>query len=428
MKKCIKKLSTLILMVILLLTMAATASATGKKTDYSYAVNGGNIYFDPTTGTITGCDEDVYQADIPREIYGIPVVAIGEEAFYSLNSKLTNVSIPASVSSIGYGAFKYTKLTSITIPNSVTSMGDNVFFGCNELESITIPGSVEEIPALAGSVVSSYSKLPALRSVIIQEGVKEIGNSAFVNTSIEEIVLPNSITEISDYAFSNCKKLKKVTVGSGIKYIERKAFTNCESLENIYFTGPVPSATTECFYNCAQNLIVYYPSSISGWPSPTWNGYITKPYQLADSTKPVASNGQITAKLNAQTVLVDGIPLAFDAYSIKDYTYFKLRDLAYVLQDSECRFSVDFNASNNTVVLQQDMIYVANGSEMQTGKAAKSATAKASNQKVTLNGKAIQLNAYAIDGYNYFKLRDLGTVLGFEVDWDGSNIIINSAA
>lgn len=422
MKKCIKKLSTLILMVILLLTMAATASAAGKKTDYSYAVNGGNIYFDPTTGTITGCDSSVYEADIPREILGIPVVAIGDSAFYS--SKLSKVTIPTSVTSIGARAFAYSKLKSIVIPNSVTYLGTTPFFSCKNLESITIPGSVKEIPALGGGM----ARFSSLKEIIIQEGVEKISGSLFQYAAIEELVFPNSLKEISTSTLFSCKNLRKVTFGTGIKYINAAAFNMCSSLESVYFTGEVPGAEKNCFSNCAQNLIVYYPSSISDWPSPTWNGYITKPYQLADSTKPAASDGQITAKLNAQTVLVDGIPLAFDAYSINDYTYFKLRDLAYVLQDSECRFSVDFNASNNTVVLQQGMIYVSNGSEMQTGKAVKSETAKASNQKVTLNGKPIQLNAYAIGGYNYFKLRDLGTVLGFEVDWDGSNIIINSAA
>lgn len=55
------------------------------------------------------------------------------------------------------------------------------------------------------------------------------------------------------------------------------------------------------------------------------------------------------------------------------------------------------------------------------------AVATASTQKVTLDGQPVELTAYAIGGYNYFKLRDLGDALGFGVDWDGASIQITTA-
>ena len=78
----------------------------------AYAVTGGNIYFDPSTGTVTGCDRSVTEAIIPSSINGVEVKKIAEGAFYS-----------------GYGM----RLTSVTIPNSVTSIGNSAFRECKSL-------------------------------------------------------------------------------------------------------------------------------------------------------------------------------------------------------------------------------------------------------------------------------------------------------
>ena len=72
------------------------------------------------------------------------VTSIGGSAFYG--NGLTSISIPRSVTTIGYGAFEYCdSLISVTIPSSVTSIGRSAFSGCNALTSFTIPNSVSEI-------------------------------------------------------------------------------------------------------------------------------------------------------------------------------------------------------------------------------------------------------------------------------------------
>ena len=53
------------------------------------------------------------------------------------------------------------------------------------------------------------------------------------------------------------------------------------------------------------------------------------------------------------------------------------------------------------------------------------ATAKASQDKVAVNGQEIKMQAYNINGYNYFKLRDLGEVVGFEVNWLAAEKCVN---
>ena len=121
MKKRILSMLLVLLMVMSLAPMSALADKSD--TDIAYAVEGGNIYFDKATGTITDCDYMVTDAIIPAEIEGVAVTSIGDYSFYGCDS-LTSVTIPASVTSIGNFAFRYcTSVPSIDVPDSVTSIG-----------------------------------------------------------------------------------------------------------------------------------------------------------------------------------------------------------------------------------------------------------------------------------------------------------------
>ncbi len=95
---------------------------------------------------ITDCDESSKGAiEIPKEIKGIVVTSIGEDAFCNCRG-LTSITIPEGVMSIGDTAFLWCSgLTGITIPASVVSIGYSAFSGCSGLTSITIPVSVESI-------------------------------------------------------------------------------------------------------------------------------------------------------------------------------------------------------------------------------------------------------------------------------------------
>ena len=120
----------------------------------AYPVEGGNIYFDPSTGIITGCDGSVTRADIPGSIGGVAVTGIGVWTFFN-HSKLTSVSISNSVTSIGESAFcDCSGLTSVSIPNSVTSIGRYAFSGCGSLTDIYYTGTKAQWDAVS---ISPYN-------------------------------------------------------------------------------------------------------------------------------------------------------------------------------------------------------------------------------------------------------------------------------
>jgi len=108
---------------------------------------------------------------------------------------------------------------------------------------------------------------------------------------------------------------------------------------------------------------------------------------------------------------------------IEGYNYFKLRDIAYVLNQTKKRFAVGWDAQQNAISLTSGAEYIPQGTEMARG----NGTAKMpsfTSSRVYLDGKEIKLTAYNIGGSNYFKLRDMGDSLGFVVRWDDAEKVI----
>ena len=131
---------------------------------------------------------------------------------------------------------------------------------------------------------------------------------------------------------------------------------------------------------------------------------------------PCASAADVTP--SPQKLSVDGTDADCDKYNIDGSNYFKLRDLAYLLSKSDSRFSVAFDAESNAVTVVPGGDYVPVGGELERGKDL-SKTAVASKQSVLINGEAVEgISVYNIGGNNYFKLRDLGSALGFTVAFD----------
>lgn len=131
--------------------------------------------------------------------------------------------------------------------------------------------------------------------------------------------------------------------------------------------------------------------------------------------------------ISPQKVFIDGIEKNFEVYNIDGNNFFKLRDIAYVLNGTASQFSVGYNAEKALIEVQKDKSYVPVGGELNIS-SDKSSTAIKSLQKLNIDSVSKELNAYNIGGNNFFKLRDLGKELNFEVDFNNqtNSVIIES--
>ena len=142
--------------------------------------------------------------------------------------------------------------------------------------------------------------------------------------------------------------------------------------------------------------------------------------------------GDSVATYTNSKVLVDGKEVKFEAYKINNNNYFKLRDIAYALTNYGVGgnfFNVKWDGTRNMINLETFSKYEAVGGELKEGDG-KNKSYQISTSAIMKDGSNVTLSAFLINGNNYFKLRDLGKLMGFNVSWDGANncILIDSTS
>ena len=254
------------------------------------------------------------------------VTSIEGYSFYKC-SNLTNIIIPEGVTSIGgYSFYKCSNLTNIIIPEGVTSIGDYLFYECSNLTSITIPESITSIEyyAFDGCVdltnitipkgvtkigMDAFRDCESLTSVTITEGVTNIEDGAFAScsslTSIEvspnnknyssnegvlytkdntkiinypegkeetEYTILKDVTTIGYEAFSDCRRLRNITLPKELTSIGSAAFRYCIDLTNITIPEEVTSIGDYAFCSCSSLTNITIPEGVTSIKSSAFYG------------------------------------------------------------------------------------------------------------------------------------------------------------
>ena len=159
---------------------------------------------------------------------------IGSWALESCNS-LSSITLEEGITSIGYGAFSSTAISEITIPASVTALDTTTLFKyCRSLTNVNILCNWTEV----GRDMFSYCDM--LEEITLPNTITMISENAFSDSGLERINLPNSVTKIGHYAFSYCRDLTEVNIPNTVTNIGGYAFYECNALETIH----IPSSVT----------------------------------------------------------------------------------------------------------------------------------------------------------------------------------------
>jgi len=129
------------------------------------------------------------------------------------------------------------------------------------------------------------------------------------------------------------------------------------------------------------------------------------------------------AQANPFTVDISGTKKQFQAFLINNNNYVMLRDLAYYLNGSPAQFEVTYDAGTKAINILSQQPYTVQGNEGNV-KADKNKPYNDTSSKIYIDGKEAILKGYNIEGYNYFKLRDLAAALNFDVDYRDKQIYI----
>jgi|GEM_PF-2361013 len=129
--------------------------------------------------------------------------------------------------------------------------------------------------------------------------------------------------------------------------------------------------------------------------------------------------GAIECMVSNQAVTLDGEAVEIAHYNVNGNNYFKLRDLACILNGTDFQYDVGYDAATRTVTLTTGAAYAPLDTDMVIGEDA-SDTCVVSNQPVYIDGELVTVLAFNIGGDNYVQLRDLAEYVGYGVDYDSA--------
>ena len=239
---------------------------------------------------------------IPASLSKVTITGgdIGEYAFWGCES-VRRITLSDGITSIGEYAFYLCDcLTSIIIPDSVTSIGEAAFSGCSSLTSVYI------------SSIEAWCNISFSDSMANPLYYAE--NLYLNNELVAEVEIPNTVTEIKDYAFYGYSNLTNLVIGDGVTSIGSSTFRYCSGLTSVIIPDNVTSIGSCAFENCTNLTslgISDSVTSIGDWAFSNSNS-------ITSLTCPTFAISYITKNVLQTVVITSGDLIPYRAFRYCD--------------------------------------------------------------------------------------------------------------
>lgn len=209
--------------------------------------------------TIISCNMNLQNisATPALEYYG----QCGDTAYWSCNGSVLEIFGAGAVWSEdnlqNLKFSQYSGIKSIVIDEGITEIGNGTFKKCEEVETIEFPQTLEKIGK------NAFEACDSLKELRLPENLKFIGADAFSDCKgLESVFVPASIENMENTVFGYCNNLKNVKLENGLKTLGRAMFV-CTGIENIRIPDSVKTIEDDVFLSCEQLREITLGSSVN---------------------------------------------------------------------------------------------------------------------------------------------------------------------
>ncbi|MCR5802918.1 MAG: leucine-rich repeat protein [Clostridia bacterium] len=249
------------------------------------------------------------------------------------------------------------------------SCGENVTWKLDSEGTLTISGTgaMEDRDVLSNPFLSWYDVSEDIKQVVIEDGVTNIGMSAFYYcTNLEKVTIPDSVTSIGENAFNHCESLKEIPVSENVTWIGPSAFCYCSGLTEVTIPNGITSIGVSTFSECTGLKNVTIPDSVTSIGSYAFYGCTgLKDITVPDSVTSIGKYAFRSCENLERIVFPDNKDLVVgEEVLAEDF------NLKHVIINKEAKY--DDNAfyfcSEDVLYYFYDVCYLSEGSGTVTGK------------------------------------------------------------
>ncbi len=187
----------------------------------------------------------------------------GKNVSYSLVNGVMTISGTGAMD--GYGFYNSDipwydygdQIQSIVIEEGITEVGANAFCWCTNVTSVKLPSTLKKIQA------NAFYGCQRLTAITLPDGLEEIRSKVFSGSGIQSIVVPDSVKSLEMNALDGCGKLTTAVIGKQITNPAGYLFKDCYQLESVTFRGKLEYVSYGMFENCTALKTFALPDSVT---------------------------------------------------------------------------------------------------------------------------------------------------------------------